>query len=678
MSRNKRRIHRLQANSTTTAKTTAIIKEGFDIKQPLNYSLQRQYFWNFKMEVENWRNAIGQAKNPIAPRREVLQRLYAQAEFDEELLHEKRLATIEVQAAPFRIVTQNGQEKEKITKLFETQWFQKFLKYSLESEFYGSSLLYFQNTTDLGMVKDLTIVPREHYRPETQEILVRPSDQEGLKVADAIKAGFRLMELGNREDLGLMHVAALLVIRKGYNITDWAIRNEKFGMPFIALNTQVVDKLGLKNRENMLANMGANSFGIFGDKETDVISFHESHSPSNAHMTYLDAIKYYNDGLAKLFNGQTGVSNEKAFVGAANVHERTMGKYTLSRLRERQSDINDILFPFLIEYYNYPLKGCKLEFTELYPSPVTNQPSPTNNEPPQPMQPTEPTKVAKPVAEKKKLSSQLNELYNTEGCCSKTETPPQLTKLSTSLADIFDQAAQNVFNGKLKKGQIDKKLWKANFDEIKKGLDVGLGTEYKTKTDPRIVDKLRNNAGVAMAFKNWHNVSDLVDALVDESGTPRTFEDFKKNTKTINAQYNENWLKSEYQLAQRSATMAADWERIQADADILPNLKYVTVGDDRVREAHAKLDGLILPIDDAFWDSFYPPNGYGCRCTVEPTDAGTKEPRYIPTEKEVPPSFRQNVGKTGETFGSEHPYFDLKPADKKTIEKQIKKLDFGE
>lgn len=52
--------------------------------------------------------------------------------------------------------------------------------------------------------------------------------------------------------------------------------------------------------------------------------------------------------------------------------------------------------------------------------------------------------------------------------------------------------------------------------------------------------------------------------------------------------------------------------------EILWGYKYVTVGDDRVRENHAILDGTTLPKDDPFWQRFYPPNGWNCRCQAIP------------------------------------------------------------
>jgi len=52
--------------------------------------------------------------------------------------------------------------------------------------------------------------------------------------------------------------------------------------------------------------------------------------------------------------------------------------------------------------------------------------------------------------------------------------------------------------------------------------------------------------------------------------------------------------------------------------DALWGYKYVTIGDDRVRPTHAILDGITLPKAHKFWEQFYPPNGWNCRCQAIP------------------------------------------------------------
>lgn len=52
--------------------------------------------------------------------------------------------------------------------------------------------------------------------------------------------------------------------------------------------------------------------------------------------------------------------------------------------------------------------------------------------------------------------------------------------------------------------------------------------------------------------------------------------------------------------------------------DIFPFKQYLSMGDARVRPAHAALDGLVLPVDSPFWRLHTPPWDFGCRCRTAP------------------------------------------------------------
>ncbi len=60
---------------------------------------------------------------------------------------------------------------------------------------------------------------------------------------------------------------------------------------------------------------------------------------------------------------------------------------------------------------------------------------------------------------------------------------------------------------------------------------------------------------------------------------------------------------------------AANWRVIQEDDDTT-HIQYLATEDDRVRDSHLALNGIILPKDDTFWHDHTPPWEWGCRCRI--------------------------------------------------------------
>jgi SPP1 gp7 family putative phage head morphogenesis protein len=55
-------------------------------------------------------------------------------------------------------------------------------------------------------------------------------------------------------------------------------------------------------------------------------------------------------------------------------------------------------------------------------------------------------------------------------------------------------------------------------------------------------------------------------------------------------------------------------EQIIANLATHPFLLYSAVNDSRTRPEHARMHGTILRATDPWWQTHYPPNGFGCRC----------------------------------------------------------------
>ena len=75
-------------------------------------------------------------------------------------------------------------------------------------------------------------------------------------------------------------------------------------------------------------------------------------------------------------------------------------------------------------------------------------------------------------------------------------------------------------------------------------------------------------------------------------------------------------LKTIYQVNMQTSYMAGRYKTQLGNVDDRPYWQYVAVMDRRTRPEHAELNERTFRYDDPFWNSFYPPNGWRCRCRV--------------------------------------------------------------
>lgn len=223
------------------------------------------------------------------------------------------------------------------------------------------------------------------------------------------------------------------------------------------------------------------------------------------------------------------------------------------------------------------------------------------------------------------------------------------------------------FNAEMLSEKEPRSLIEETFNVLQKPLK---DLSVKQEIPPELTAALDENVFVFSGFKTYHELKEASMLLKDDDGGFKPFDRFRRDVEAIDSTYNKNYLAAEYEFAVASSQMAVRWKDLEKDGDRY-DLQYRTAGDDRVRPEHAALNGITLPPSDKFWDEYYPPNGWRCRCTAvqvrrgkypesdsdEAVKAGEKATTQIGKDgTNKGKIFRFNPGKQEKIFPPKHPY----------------------
>ncbi|MFY7827886.1 MAG: phage portal protein family protein, partial [Flectobacillus sp.] len=228
-------------------------------------------------------------------------------------------------------------------------------------------------------------------------------------------------------------------------------------------------------------------------------------------------------------------------------------------------------------------------------------------------------------------------------CCGN----PHMIQLSSSYS--ADKIAKSIWEAEgLKKFDID--LFKFTANELSKGFNDGykqgnkvhlaaFGLEYGYDSPAKLtayeMNLFRFSAGKTIA---------QVQALNKAFRNAKSFEDFRISAALIAGQFNENWLRTEYNTAIAVGNSAAQYDRLVSTANTFPYWEYRTQDDNRVRLDHQLLDGITLRADDPLWKKLYPPNGWNCRCFIAPRLASEVDQQALDTNQSIASNFVESDG----------------------------------
>lgn len=318
-----------------------------------------------RKDIKDWRDAWQMAISVDSPNRQRLYDIYRDVEIDLHLSGCVEQRRGFVMAKSFKIVDEKGDEDEKALHYFDQSWFKQLLRYALEANFWGHSLIELGELTTDGdgclCYSDVTLLPRKHVIPEYGRV-VTDLGQDWTTGINYREAPFYdwLIEAGRPDSLGLYLKAATQTIPKKNMLAFWDTFGEIFGMPMRIARTTSRDKKEIDRLDRMLREAGA-SLSMVAGQDTE-IEFVES-GKGDAYNVYDKRIDRANSELSKLVIGQTMTIEDGSSLSQSETHLEVFQNLVESDCDMLRDIVNNRLIPRMVKH-GYPVKGLRFEWDD--------------------------------------------------------------------------------------------------------------------------------------------------------------------------------------------------------------------------------------------------------------------------------------------------------------------------
>jgi SPP1 gp7 family putative phage head morphogenesis protein len=154
----------------------------------------------------------------------------------------------------------------------------------------------------------------------------------------------------------------------------------------------------------------------------------------------------------------------------------------------------------------------------------------------------------------------------------------------------------------------------------------------------QLSDEAKVQAFAVSGLARGDELTTVFNALQRSLDEGTAFQDFKKDCKGILEKrgWKNRRIENIFRTNVQTAYSVGRYEQMKRVVKSRPYWMYDAVGDQRTRPTHAALDGKVFKADSPFWDTWQPPNGFMCRCSVSSLSERQVKARNLKVETDDP------------------------------------------
>lgn len=295
-------------------KVHAVSKGDKAPSRQLNYeaeTIQSQSLKEFK-------TAILMATDPEHPDKSMLWTLYKNLLLDNHLSSVIDSRILFCQRSPFKIVNESGDENIDVKWLLERQWREDAVRLILRYTSEGTKLMEMYDVDPTsGELVGIEEIPMPYFNTKLGIITKTPGDKNGWSYKEGELSNYYI-QVGKNSELGMLAEMAPAILAKKLGFGAWLDYIEKYGVGNLFITTDREDDGRLNELQEAARNFKSSGYMVGRGNEKFEIKGGDAGNPDNFNLL----ITRVNEEVSKRYLGGSGLTDEKSFVGSAEIQFR--------------------------------------------------------------------------------------------------------------------------------------------------------------------------------------------------------------------------------------------------------------------------------------------------------------------------------------------------------------------
>lgn len=233
-----------------------IVKQRYGLASSIT---ERPSLYNLKLDIRNWKNAILAAENVDRHRYHELQEIYNKAADNIQITELINRVILGLQSAEYNFSDNvKGQ-----------WWFDKLMKYFIESLFFGYSVMEVSDIDpETGLIADIVNIDRRHLSPPTKTFFPDLTIDTGVSYDTASRQKWLFESYSDDKWFkGMMHKMVIYTIYHQYLVAAYSEYTDLYVNPMKVAKTDTGNQQNTEELKRMLDNVGRSSYAIVDIEE---------------------------------------------------------------------------------------------------------------------------------------------------------------------------------------------------------------------------------------------------------------------------------------------------------------------------------------------------------------------------------------------------------------------------